>query len=106
MRIFAEHKIEKARLDRTPNADDRIKNTLALMLARFLEDKIQVEKKSDDTFTETHRVEIFALSTKDVQEIGEIILTFESYARDYPAMHAVRDKLERIREIFLKESFD
>jgi hypothetical protein len=105
MRIFAEHRIDKERKLRFPKEqlDKQIKNTLSLLLLGFLEDKIDVEV-SDESFTETHRVELFVLSTKDVEEIGEIISSFESYVKDYGTAYPVADKLRRIKDIFLKET--
>lgn len=106
MRIFAEQEFEKTRLELMSDSERRIKSMLALSLARFLEDKLPIEKTLDNNFTEKHRTEIYVLSVKDIEELGEIISSFESYAKDYPAMYAVQDKLRRIQEIFLKENFE
>lgn len=107
MLFKAEHKIDKEMILRAPKeiVAERTKNGLTLMLARALEEKVEIQIE-DEGFTEKHSLAVVVLSEKQAQEISEIVSTFASYAKTYPAMYAIQDKLDRIQEIFLGDSLE
>ena len=108
--IRTTHRLTEMQMNAVENGyreqvDKNIRSMLCLAIAGLIEtmpDIVITKTVGWDTRpTVEYTSEVFVLSLKDVERIGEIIMEFESYAKTYPAMYAVRDKLEEIRDIFL-----